>query len=74
MCAWSNGILAEGIATAEEIQAIHAKAKKSTPDSRDRAWKAFQAPIQERLSALKAMVKGFPDQDLITAALKVENP
>ncbi len=63
-------MIAEGLATAEETQAIRAKAKKSTRESRDRAWKAFQAPVQERLSALKDIVKGFPDQDTITAKLK----
>lgn len=48
-------ILDNGIATPEECEAIHQKAKKYARDARDRAWKAFNTPTQVKLRELKAI-------------------
>jgi pyruvate/2-oxoglutarate/acetoin dehydrogenase E1 component/TPP-dependent pyruvate/acetoin dehydrogenase alpha subunit len=45
-------ILEEGMATADELDAIQKEAKKFVRESRDRAWKAYNDPVKQQIKAL----------------------
>ena len=48
-------MIQEGIASAEELTAIHKEAKIKAKAGRDAAWKAFNAPAQELLQTLNGI-------------------
>ena len=49
-------MIADGISSAEELDAIEAEAVKSARAARDSAWKAFQAPIKAEREQLISVV------------------
>lgn len=67
-------MIQQGIATAEECKAIKEKSKKYARECRDRAWKAYNDPIQARvrelLSIYQQMEADFPDVAQYQQALK----
>lgn len=66
-------ILAQAIATAEELAAIRLQTKKRVREARDIAWNRFLAPVQARNQALKSIIKAIPDTnaDIIAAKRKL---
>ncbi len=50
---FESWIIENGLATGEETQNIRKEAKQHVKKSKDRAWKAFNAPTKERLQRLR---------------------
>ena len=53
-------MIKEGLATQEELDKIRKEAKTYVKQCRDRAWKAFNAPIKESLKSLQAIYSRIP--------------
>ncbi len=62
-------MIAEGIATAEELQEIKAKAKEEVMVARDKAWAAFQAPVKKRIEQVKACLSSFIAEGIAPARM-----
>lgn len=56
-------MIAEGIITKKEADAIKTKAKKFVRECRNRAWQAFNTPTQKKLAELKALYKKISSAD-----------
>lgn len=63
-------IVAESLATAEELSAIRAFARKRVREARDIAWKRFLAPIQSRNKELQEIIREIPEMHPEIAAIK----
>jgi pyruvate/2-oxoglutarate/acetoin dehydrogenase E1 component/TPP-dependent pyruvate/acetoin dehydrogenase alpha subunit len=50
-------IIANDIATEEELKEIEAKSRKAVKEAKNRAWAAFNNPLQEQWKSLKATFK-----------------
>ncbi len=51
----SHWMIAEGIATTKEIDALRQRAKNYVKECKDRAWGAYQKPVLEELETLKGI-------------------
>jgi pyruvate/2-oxoglutarate/acetoin dehydrogenase E1 component/TPP-dependent pyruvate/acetoin dehydrogenase alpha subunit len=51
-----NWMIAEGIASAEALDALEEKATNDVYAAKDRAWHAFREPIQAEMEAVAAMI------------------
>jgi pyruvate/2-oxoglutarate/acetoin dehydrogenase E1 component/TPP-dependent pyruvate/acetoin dehydrogenase alpha subunit len=67
---FESWILKEGIATKEALSKIKKQAKKYAKECRDRAWKAFTTPTQDRIKELKEIYAKIEDGDPATDQLK----
>lgn len=63
-------ILEIGLATQQEVEAIRSRAKKYVRECRDRAWKAFHQPTEQRHQSLKFITSSLPDLNAQVVALK----
>jgi pyruvate/2-oxoglutarate/acetoin dehydrogenase E1 component/TPP-dependent pyruvate/acetoin dehydrogenase alpha subunit len=63
-------MIEKGIATKEELSIIRKAAKKYVKTCRDRAWKAYNVPVKEKMSALKAIYEELPDTPDLNALKK----
>lgn len=65
-------IISSGIATEEQCKAIHKKARKYARECRDRAWKAYNVPIKQKLTDLQYIYTSIPDHSSDIIAIKKE--
>ncbi|NRB62836.1 MAG: transketolase [Saprospiraceae bacterium] len=65
-------ILAEGLATEKEIKEIKLRARKYVKECKNRAWKAYTQPTENRLTELKTIYQGIPNSAPKIKALKKE--
>jgi len=65
-------IIETGLASKEETDAIHDKAKKYVRECRDQAWKAFQRPNEQRHQSLKFIVSALPELNGAVSAIKTK--
>lgn len=61
-----------GLASKEETDAIRKKAKIYVRECRDRAWKAFQRPNEQRHQSLKFITSDIPDLNPAVSAIKTK--
>lgn len=69
MAAW---IIAEHLATEEEVERIRQQARREAKEARDRAWRAFNQPAQHQLTILNAIYQELGDADFYIAELHNE--
>lgn len=60
-------MIAEGLASAEELQEIRKAAKLEAKAGRDAAWKAFNVPAQELLAKLNGIYDTLPQSEAVNA-------
>ncbi len=64
-------MIENGLATDEECEAIRKKARAEAKAARDRAWKAYNNPMQEKLRALKHIyTQWIPENAAIQERIK----
>ncbi|MCB0546490.1 MAG: transketolase [Phaeodactylibacter sp.] len=65
-------MIKEGIATREELDTISREAKVYVKQCRDRAWKAFNAPVKEKLKSLQDLYSRISSDNGATDAIRKE--
>ena len=63
-------MLETGLAAQQETDAIRSKVKKYVRECRDRAWKAFHQPTEQKHQSLKFITSSLPDLNAQVVALK----
>jgi pyruvate/2-oxoglutarate/acetoin dehydrogenase E1 component/TPP-dependent pyruvate/acetoin dehydrogenase alpha subunit len=63
-------MLETGLATQQETDAIRSRVKKYVRECRDRAWKAFHQPTEQRHQSLKFITSSLPDLNAQVVGLK----